>query len=120
MQLFFTDVKKVRRSGVVAQLSAAELSGPLAQYGPVAGTPIVLSESMRPVEPLCGWLRELALKRRSTKTMRAYAYTAVMLLRFLHARRLDLASAADTDLQDFHPWRLDGADENRGRGGVGP
>ncbi|MBC9005441.1 tyrosine-type recombinase/integrase [Micromonospora aurantiaca (nom. illeg.)] len=75
------------------------------------GTPIVLSESMTPVEPLCSWFRELSLDRRSVKTMRAYAYTTTMLLRFLLARGADLTSATETDLQEFRRWRLDDAEQ---------
>ncbi|MET7710373.1 site-specific integrase [Micromonospora sp. NPDC005413] len=78
------------------------------------GTPIVLSESMTPVEPLCSWFRELSLDRRSVKTMRAYAYTVVMLLRFLLARGMNLASATEADLQEFRRWRLDDAEQTIG------
>ncbi|PWR16853.1 hypothetical protein DKT69_03320 [Micromonospora sicca] len=63
------------------------------------------------VEPLCSWFRELALNRRSPKTMRGYGYTALMLLRFLQARGLDLAEA---DVQDFRRWRLDEAEQTVG------
>lgn len=114
MQLFFTDVQKVRKAGGVAGVSAAELSAALAKHALAAGTPVLLSESMWPVEPLCSWFVELALNRRSAKTMRAYAYTAVMLLRFLHARGLDLASATEPDIQDFRRWRLDDAEDTVG------
>ncbi|SIM72986.1 tyrosine-type recombinase/integrase [Micromonospora cremea] len=86
----------------------------LARFAPAPGTPVLLSESMWPVEPLCSWFRELALNRRSPKTMRGYAYTALMLLRFLQARGLDLASASEADLQDFRQWRLDEAGQTVG------
>lgn len=111
MHLFFTDVQKVRKVGAVHGLNAAELSGLLDRFAPAAGTPLLLSDSMWPVEPLCSWFRELSLNRRSTKTMRAYAYTALMLLRFLNARGLDLASATELDVQEFRRWRLDDGDE---------
>jgi hypothetical protein len=114
MHLFSMDVQKVRRVGGVPGLSAAELSGVFARSTPAAGTPVLLSGSMWPVEPLCSWFRELSLNRRSVKTMRAYAYTALMLLRFLHARGLDLASATEQDVLEFRRWRLDDADETVG------
>lgn len=111
MHLFFTDVQKVRRVDGIAGLGAADLSGVLARSAPAAGMPVLLSESMWPVEPLCGWFRELSLNRRSAKTMRAYAYSVLMLLRFLRARGLDLASATEQDVLEFRRWRLDDADE---------
>ncbi|WP_433317930.1 tyrosine-type recombinase/integrase [Micromonospora chersina] len=114
MHLFFTDVRTVRKADVVPGLSASEASDVLARFAPVPGTPVLLSESMWPVEPLCTWFRELALDRRSPKTMRAYAYTTSMLLRFLQARGLDLASASEADIQDFRRWRLDEAERTIG------
>ncbi|GAA3777931.1 hypothetical protein GCM10022225_77190 [Plantactinospora mayteni] len=85
MHLFFADVRTVRKAGDVPGLSAPDASDVLARFAPVPGTPVLLSDSMWPVEPLCSWFRELALNRRSPKTMRGYAYTALMLLRFLQA-----------------------------------
>ncbi|WP_326557230.1 hypothetical protein [Micromonospora sp. NBC_01796] len=84
--MFFTDVQKVRKVGEIPGLDAVDLSGLLARWAPAVGTPIVLSNPMTPVEPLCSWFRELSLDRRSVKTMRAYAYTVVMSRRFLLAR----------------------------------
>ena len=110
MHLFFADVQKVHRVGRVSGLDAAELPAVFARSAPAAGMPVLLSESMWPVEPLCSWFRELSLNRRSAKTMRAYAYTALMLLRFLRARGLDLASATEQDVLEFRRWRLDDAD----------
>ena len=114
MHLFFSDVPKAGRACGVAGVGAAELSAVLSRWAPAAGTPIVLSELMTPVEPLCSWFRELSLDRRSAKTMRAYAYTALMLLRFLVARGADLASATEADLQEFRRWRLDDAEQTVG------
>ncbi|MFI5895670.1 tyrosine-type recombinase/integrase [Actinoplanes sp. NPDC051513] len=111
MHLFFTDVQKVRNVSAVPGLSAAELSGVLDRFAPALGTPVLLSDSMWPVEPLCGWFRELSLNRRSAKTMHAYAYTTLMLLRFLNARGLDLVSATELDVLEFRRWRLDDGDE---------
>ncbi|GAA1595775.1 tyrosine-type recombinase/integrase [Actinoplanes couchii] len=111
MYLFFTDVHKTRSVGDVTGLSAADVVAVLGRSAPIPGTPVLLSKSMLPVEPLCSWFRELSLNRRSVKTMRAYAYTALILLRFLRARDLDLSSAAEQDVLEFRRWRLDDGGE---------
>lgn len=46
--------------------------------------------------------------------MSAYAYTALMLLRFLHDRGLDLGSATELDVQESRRRRLDGGGETVG------
>ena len=66
MHLFFSDVQKIRKAGEISGFGPMELSGLLARWAPAAGTPIVLSESMTPVEPLCSWFRERSLDRRRT------------------------------------------------------
>ncbi|MGW2800786.1 tyrosine-type recombinase/integrase [Streptomyces sp. NPDC001269] len=76
-----------------------------------AGTPVLLDDAMRPIEPVSSWFRRLAWRRRRPKTMRSYAYTVVMLLGFLQARGLDLRSATESDILQFRQWRLDDADE---------
>ncbi|MCX4902254.1 hypothetical protein OHU11_41085 (plasmid) [Streptomyces sp. NBC_00257] len=75
MQLFFTDQRKVWKVGQVAGLSQTELSALFARRLVPAGTPILLDEAMRPVEPVSSWFRSLALDRKDTKTMRSYAYS---------------------------------------------
>lgn len=114
MQLYFTNNQKVWKFGIGSGSADADVSGLFERYGLPAGTPVLLTESMQPVEPLSGWFRDLALDRRSGKTMRAYAYSALMLLQFLRARGVDLVSAAEPDIQDFRRWRQDEAEETVG------
>ncbi|MFE3181868.1 tyrosine-type recombinase/integrase [Streptomyces violascens] len=76
-----------------------------------AGTPVLLDDAMRPIEPVSSWFRTLARRRRKPKTMRSYAYTVLMLLGFLQARGLDLRSATESDILQFRQWRLDDAEE---------
>ncbi|MDO0923944.1 site-specific integrase [Streptomyces sp. TG1A-8] len=111
MQLFFTDQRKVWKVGQVAGLSQAELSALFARRLVPSGTPILLDEAMRPVEPVSSWFRSLALERKDAKTMRSYAYSVLMLLHFLLAREADLQSATETDLREFRLWRQDEAEE---------
>jgi hypothetical protein len=52
-----------------------------------AGTPVFLDEhTMRPIEPLCSWFRQLAYEEKDTKTLREYAYIARRFVHFLHSR----------------------------------
>ncbi|MFJ8948219.1 site-specific integrase [Streptomyces sp. NPDC102395] len=111
MQLFFTDQRKVWKVGQVAGLSQAELSALFARRPVPSGTPILLDEAMRPVEPVSSWFRSLALERKDAKTMRSYAYSVLMLLHFLLARETDLQSVTETDLREFCLWRQDEAEE---------
>ncbi|WP_457469883.1 hypothetical protein [Streptomyces sp. TE4109] len=75
MQQFSTGQRKVWKVGQVAGLSRAELSALFARRLVPAGTPILLYEAMRPVEPVSSWFRSLALERKDAKTMRSYAYS---------------------------------------------
>lgn len=109
MHLFFTNQRKVWKVGRVAGLDVTALSELFNQRRLPAGTPILLDEAMRPVEPISSWFRKLALDGRDAKTMRAYAYTAVMLLNFLASRGLDYGSAAETDIHEFRLWRREQA-----------
>lgn len=111
MQLFFADQRKVWKVAQVAGMSHAELSALFARRLVPTGTPILLDEAMRPVEPVSSWFRSLALERKDAKTMRAYAYSALMLLHFLLARDADLRSATETDFREFRLHRQDEAEE---------
>ncbi|MFF7728810.1 site-specific integrase [Streptomyces sp. NPDC008001] len=53
----------------------------------------------------------MALARRDAKSMRAYAYTVLMLLGFLLARGADLRSATERDILQFRQWRREDAEE---------
>ncbi|MGA5629757.1 site-specific integrase [Streptomyces cellulosae] len=105
MLLFFTDRRKVRKVGQVAELDQGELTALLERRRVPNGMPMLLDEAMRPVEPLCSWFRRLAMERLAPKTMKAYAHTALMLLNFLHKRDHDLRSATEQDIRDFEAWR---------------
>ncbi|MFE5091585.1 site-specific integrase [Streptomyces sp. NPDC056638] len=107
MQLYFTNKRKVWKVGEVAGLPYAELAELFERRRLPAGTPILLDEAMRPVEPVSTWFRSMALDRMDAKTMKSYAYTILMLLHFLMARGLDLLSATETDIKEFRLWRLE-------------
>lgn len=76
-----------------------------------AGTPIVLDERMRPVEPLCSWLRHLGLARRDAKTMRAYVQSVLRLQDFMAQRDGDLLTISETDIMEFRAWRRTGCEQ---------
>ncbi|WP_406399631.1 site-specific integrase [Streptomyces sp. NBC_00879] len=114
MQLFFANKRKVWKVGEVAGLGHAELTSLFERRRIPAGTPILLDEAMRPVEPVSTWFRKIALSGLDPKSMRSYAYTVVMLLNFLLARGLDLRSATESDIREFRLWRREEADETVG------
>lgn len=101
----------VWRVGDVAGIDRSLLAGALERYRLPAGTPVLLDEAMRPVEPVSSWFRSLALARRDAKSMRAYAYTVLMLLGFLLARGADLRSATEMDILQFRQWRRTDAED---------
>jgi len=101
MQLYFTDPRQLWKVGAVAGASYDDLRAVFEQARLAASTPILLDDSMRPVEPLSSWFRSLGQQGLDGKTMRAYAYTSLMLVNFLAARGLDLGTAAEADLLDF-------------------
>lgn len=107
LQLYFVDHRKLARVGSVAGADAAELArSPGGRLIP-DGMPIVLDEAMAPVEPLSSWLRQLAMARRSRKTMRTYGYAALRLHAFLVERQRDLLTATESDLFEYRLWRLE-------------
>jgi len=61
MQAYFSDHREAIRTGVpgLTTEQVAELFG--RKNMTPAGTPIVLDAQIRPVEPLCSWLRHLGL-----------------------------------------------------------
>ncbi|MET8621038.1 tyrosine-type recombinase/integrase [Streptomyces albidoflavus] len=109
MQLYFSDYRALWRVGEVPGISGASLTDLVERYRLPAGTPVLLDDWMRPVEPVSSWFRSLALERADRKTMKAYALTSFMLLRFLTARGLDLRSATEWDILQFRQWRLEEA-----------
>lgn len=110
MQVFFSDGRKVGKAGeVVGHLSPEALAELFERRRLPAGTPVVLDDTMRPVEPLTTWFRSLALGGMRPRSLRVYAYTSLMLLNFLRSRGLELATATEADIQEFRLWRLQDA-----------
>jgi hypothetical protein len=99
--------RKVWKVTEVAGVPYADLAGRLQRRPLRAGTPILLDDWMRPVEPLSRWFRTMSLDRTNRKTMKAYALTVVMLMHFLEDRGSDLLSATETDIKEFRRWRLE-------------
>jgi hypothetical protein len=114
VRLYFANHRAVWRVGDVAGIDRSLLTGALDRYRLPAGTPVLLDEAMRPVEPVSSWFRSLALARRDAKSMRAYAYTVLMLLGFLLARGADLRSATEMDILQFRQWRRADAEDTVG------
>jgi hypothetical protein len=54
VHLFFTDKRKVWKVGGVAGLGLAELTELFERRRLPSGTPVLLDEAMRPVEPISG------------------------------------------------------------------
>ncbi|MGP4027488.1 hypothetical protein ACTWPP_29775 [Actinomadura sp. 3N407] len=71
------------------------------------GTPVALDGAMRPVEPVCGWMRALAYERKQPETMRVYAYVVRRLGEFLAGRGCDLLSATEADLVAYRRARTE-------------
>ncbi|WP_329588892.1 hypothetical protein OG195_12555 [Streptomyces sp. NBC_01362] len=105
MQLFFTDYRAVWRAGEVAGMSRSDLEDLFERRPLPAGTPILLDDQMRPIEPITSWGRDLALDDFDPDTMREYGYAAIRLLGYLVARGLDLESASETDIKGYRQWR---------------
>ncbi|MGW2892285.1 site-specific integrase [Streptomyces griseoruber] len=114
MRLYFANHRAVWRVGDVAGIDRSLLAGALERHRLPPGTPVLLDEAMRPVEPVSSWFRSLALARRDAKSMRAYAYTVLMLLGFLLARGADLRSATEMDILQFRQWRREDAEDTVG------
>ncbi|MFF9048645.1 tyrosine-type recombinase/integrase [Streptomyces parvulus] len=111
MQLYFANHRALWRVGDVAGIDRALLETSLERHRLPAGTPVLLDDAMRPVEPLSSWFRRLAWRRTAAKTMRTYAYAVLRLLGFLQARGRDLRSAIESDIVQFEQWRREHAEE---------
>jgi integrase len=71
-----------------------------------AGTPVFLDEhTMRPIEPLCSWFRQLAYEDKDTKTLREYAYIVRRFVHFLHSRDRGLLTATESDFSAYRALR---------------
>ena len=124
MFLSFVEPSLVRRHLDGQVVAAGEIIELLEFRAIPAGTPVFLDEhTMRPIEPLCSWFRQLAYEDKDTETLREYAYIARRFVHFLHSRDRGLLTATESDfsayralrtqLQDrpvgdatWEPWRL--------------
>lgn len=91
--------------GVIPGIAAAEVSALFERRLALDGTPVLLDEAMRPVEPVSSWFRYLGLMGRSPKTLRKYAYIALRLSEFLAQGGTDVVSATETDLLEYRALR---------------
>jgi len=69
------------------------------------GTPVVVDDAMRPVEPWCTFLR-LYSENISRKSAEAYALDAARFARFLDERDLDVLDVRQSDLVAYRKHRL--------------
>jgi integrase len=105
VELYYIDRRLVERWPVEGGPSAGAVAAMLERRVVPDGMPVVLDGAMRPVEPLCAWMRHLAQLGRDPATMRAYAQITRRLAVFLEGRGTDLLSARDVDLVAFHTAR---------------
>lgn len=105
MQAYIVDRRLALKFGVPG-LSPVEASELLDRRLVLpTGTPVVLDGLMRPVEPICSWLRHLGLAERDPKTMRAYVGSILRLQDFLDQRGSDLLAVTEADVMEFRLWR---------------
>ena len=91
MFLSFVEPSLVRRHLHGQVVAAGEIIELLEFRAIPAGTPVFLDEhTMRPIEPLCSWFRQLAYEDKDAKTLREYAYIARRFVHFLQSRDRDL------------------------------
>ncbi|MFH8402385.1 site-specific integrase [Streptomyces anulatus] len=105
MQLFFADYRAVWRVGEVAGLGRDELAELFERRQIPAGTPVLVDDQMRPIEPISSWFRSLGMDAQDAKTMSAYGYTVLMWLGFLERRGVGLTEATESDIKAFRHWR---------------
>jgi hypothetical protein len=73
--LSFVDPLLVQRRLGDQAVGSTEVARLLRHRAIPAGMRVFLDEgSMRPVEPLCSWFRQVAYEDKSAKTLREYAY----------------------------------------------
>jgi integrase len=107
VDLYFVKRSLVERHGGLLPAAAAEAVALLDRHVIPVGMPVVMGESLRPVEPVSGWFRHLAHLGRDRETMRSYAYVVLRLAEFLAARGQDVVSATETDLVAYRRQRLE-------------
>ena len=106
MFLSFVEPSLVRRHLHGQVVAAGEIIELLEFRAIPAGTPVFLDEhTMRPIEPLCSWFRQLAYEDKDTKTLREYAYIARRFVHFLHSRDRALLTATESDFSAYRALR---------------
>jgi hypothetical protein len=87
-------------------VSAAEVNRMLAYRAIPAGTLVFLDEaSMRPVEPLCSWFRQLVYEEKDAKTLREYAYVVRRFVHFLESRGRGPLEVIESDFTAYRALR---------------
>jgi site-specific recombinase XerD len=98
VELYYADWNLVRES----EDHAADVGGsPIVQDG----TPIIVDDSMRPMEPWCTFLRLYSQNLRKN-SIYAYARDALEFGQFLHARGVGVLDVCERDLVAFRKHRL--------------
>ena len=106
MFLSFVEPSLVRRHLDGQVVAAGEIIELLEFRAIPAGTPVFLDEhTMRPIEPLCSWFRQLAYEDKDAKTLREYAYIARRFVHFLHSRDRGLLTATESDFSAYRALR---------------
>lgn len=106
MQVYFVNRRRVAQTASVPGIDPDSVRDLFERRRVPDGMAIVLDSQMRPVEPVCSWLRTVG-RDCTPKTSRTYAYAALRFMDFLAARGLELLTAAETDLQEYRQWRCE-------------
>jgi Phage integrase, N-terminal SAM-like domain len=101
LDLYFTDWALVPRF----DLSLLPDTSASARRVP-SGTPVLVDDAMRPVEPWCTFLR-LYCQNLSRHSIHAYARDALEFGRFLAARGVGVLDVSEADLVAYRTERLD-------------
>ncbi|MEU1288288.1 site-specific integrase [Kitasatospora sp. NPDC005856] len=112
MDLFFVCRDRVvDRSALFGEVGA-EAVARLDHRALPDGLPVIVDDTMRPVEPACGWFRHLAYMGRDPQdTLRHYGYIVLRLIEFLGERGLELVTATESDLVAYRRSRTELQDD---------
>lgn len=100
MELYYADWNLVREGGYDALDADCH---PIVE----SGTPVIVDDGMRPMEPWCTFLR-LYSENLRTNSVYAYARDALAFGRFLDARGVGVLDVCERDLVAFRKHRLGG------------
>lgn len=98
MQLYFADWTAVERSDYPMDSDTADRRI-------ASGTPVLVDDEMRPLEPWCTFLR-LYCQNLRTNSIYAYARDALEFGRFLDTRGIGVLDVSEPDLVAFRKYRL--------------